>query len=794
MVSCSHRSLYALAVTTVLSCSSTRSSIHSPLEGAAQGPVRVFTDSDVITDIAASERSLYVATGRGVLQYPIAGGSPTRSTHHDGLVDDRVLAVAVSDDGATVWAATMGGISRKQGTERWNTVGPAQPDVGKPTAILALPEGGALLGGERGLAHCDGTRWSMLTDRYQVTALARLGDRTFVATASAGVLILDAGFAALDEHGLNAGVPESLARDIVPLPGGKLLVLFQGAGGSVLGYYDGARWYAYTPRELARNTWLALVPSGAWGAIVTPGGWFDIALDQGEELFALNAAAPGGARRVELHPVVLEPPPPPPPRPPPPPSPRGRRTARPSAPSPAVRPGAPAPRPNAPSPRPAAPGGADAGAATRTDVVASDAGTAPPASDAGSSTDAATLEASAPVAPLPPIRVRELPPPAFPVDRPQNAPTVDAPTLGLSMAREGRVPFDVVRVDASGREVYVVRTGLGVTRLATRPEVTAVDYRTHDLAMQRRALSVATDSRSNVWLVGEDGGAVRYDGRTFTRVELEDDPQVRPLMFWSRGTTGIAVARVGDSNVVRGYRLEGTSWRRVLAGPVETYGPGIVDAKFLAADSRGRFWMGLRVLPPDGNGNARDLGVAVLDPDSPVTVQYNENIPATGGEHGSARAPNDVTAVDFEPNGNTWLAGLDGAVRVGSDGSVRRFREPEGLRGELVSDLVRALNGRVFFVTPEGLGVWTGDSFNFAIDGASSVPRATALAVGPNGDLWGAGPRGVWRYDGTRFTRVGRDEGLPGDAYSDIAVDAQGRVWLANAEGLVLFDPSLRRP
>ncbi len=39
------------------------------------------------------------------------------------------------------------------------------------------------------------------------------------------------------------------------------------------------------------------------------------------------------------------------------------------------------------------------------------------------------------------------------------------------------------------------------------------------------------------------------------------------------------------------------------------------------------------------------------------------------------------------------------------------------------------------------------------------MPRATALAVGANGDLWGAGPRGVWRYDGTRFT----EERLPDD-------------------------------
>ncbi|MFO0608076.1 MAG: hypothetical protein U0324_33235 [Polyangiales bacterium] len=341
------RLLAALALAAPLSCSSSQSSVNNPQAGAAQGPVRVFTDSDVVADIAASEQTLYVATGRGVVQYPAAGGPATRATHHEGLVDDRVLAVAASDDGATVWAATMGGVSRKQGAERWSSVGPAQPDVGKPTAIVALPNGGALLGGEHGLARFDGTRWYLLSDRYQVTALARSGDQTLAATANAGIVIFNADFTALDEHGLNAGVPESLARDLVPLQGGKLLALFQGAGGSVLGYYDGARWFSYTARELARNTWLALVPSGNWAAIVTPGGWFDIGLDRGEELVATNAAAPGGARHVDLQPVALEPPPPPPP-PPPPTPPRGRRGARPAparpgAAAPAARPGAAAP-------------------------------------------------------------------------------------------------------------------------------------------------------------------------------------------------------------------------------------------------------------------------------------------------------------------------------------------------------------------------------------------------------------------------------------------------------------------
>ncbi len=114
------------------------------------------------------------------------------------------------------------------------------------------------------------------------------------------------------------------------------------------------------------------------------------------------------------------------------------------------------------------------------------------------------------------------------------------------------------------------------------------------------------------------------------------------------------------------------------------------------------------------------------------------------------------------------------------------------------ADIVNKASGATGLIqfmpkTAEGLGTWTGERFNFAIDGARSVPKATALAVDNSGNLWGAGPRGVWRYDGQAFTRVGRAQGLPSEEFNDIAVDAQNRVWFANSEGLVLFDQAIRR-
>jgi ligand-binding sensor domain-containing protein len=345
-----------------------------------------------------------------------------------------------------------------------------------------------------------------------------------------------------------------------------------------------------------------------------------------------------------------------------------------------------------------------------------------------------------------------------------------------------------------GRDLFVARVGLGVSRLAARSGVVAADFRTHDLAMQRRALSIATDARNNVWLVGEDGGPVRYTGAAFSRVEL-GDARLHPLMFWSRGSTVVSIARVGDTNMLRGFRLDGGTWRRAVEGPVETYGPGTVDAKFLAVDNSGRFWVGLRVLPPPGapaSASARELGVAVLSPDSPVATQYNYNVAEGGGENGARRAPSDLTAVDFDNAGNAWFASPDGLVRINAEG-VGRFRESEGVRGDVVNDLARGLGDRLFFCTSEGLGARRNDAFEFPITGSSAMPRPIALAADTSGYLWGAGPRGLWRYDGQNWQRIGRAQGLTQEEFNDLAIDSQNRVWLSTAEGIVLYDPAVRQ-
>src|SRR5438046_1732556 len=146
----SARLLLALALAAPGSCFL----FHSNNSGEQHsGPaIHTYTDSNAVRGVAMSSDSVYVATERGLLKYPVAGGEPVRISHADGLPSDDIYAVSSTFAGA-VWVVTRGGIA-KLTTGTWTAAGDpqAQPDVGRPTAILALDGGGALLGGAQGLA------------------------------------------------------------------------------------------------------------------------------------------------------------------------------------------------------------------------------------------------------------------------------------------------------------------------------------------------------------------------------------------------------------------------------------------------------------------------------------------------------------------------------------------------------------------------------------------------------------------------------------------------------------------
>jgi hypothetical protein len=796
------------------------------------GAVRYFTDTDTVTGVAAVGTNVYVGTHRGVLRYASTGGTPTRFTTHEGLSDDDVLAIAASPEG-TVWAAGPHGVTRLNG-EAWVAAGAARPNVGRPTALYAIGANEVLLGGAQGLARFDGTDWYLLTNRYQVVGFSSQRGRVLVATAQSGLLGLRGDYTGLDEYGGSAGIPELLVRDVVPLGNGTIWALVQGSNGAKLAYFDGHKWYGFT-NEQVRSPWLALVPNEdrTGAALVVQGALYDIAPHRGDELMPTEASNADGQQRIELHPARIEPPPPPPPPPEPPPPPppptrgRGRAASRTSA------AGADAGAGHASvgdaGAAHAAQGASDAGAAHAT-LGAPDAGSshtagagidggvprvAASSADGGRvasrtsgaeagvalalAGDAATAEPDAAVsepvqepmlgASPGALRPREVPAAIGPVDVPHGGPTIEAPTFGLVRNSHVAIPDDVITAYGTPSGVFVVRPNLGVSNASPS---SAADYRVHDLALRNTPLSPATDGHGVVWFTTDDGAVMRFDGQRLVRALLDRDRTVVPLLFWSRGTTAVAIARVGP-NVVRTYRSGPSGWRAVTERPIDTRGAGSIHAKFLAVDERGRFWIGVRVLR-EGQ-SAMELGVAVIDDALPAATQFNSQVAPAGAEQGARPAPDDLTGITFDANGTAWFAGLSGATSIalppgGAESTVHTYNETSGLRGDLVSDLARGPLDRIYIATPDGLGYWDGSHWGFDIEGSSAAPRAIALTVDGSGTLWGTGPRGTWAWDGQHFRTVGRRNGLPSDGFLDVAAAGDNRVWLAGEEGIAVYAPS----
>lgn len=719
--------------------------------------IKLFTDSDSVTSAAAGSVELYVGTLRGVLRYPLDGrGEVQRNTAANGLPDDRVYAVAVSSDGVP-YVATAGGVARLTG-DRWERTSGPQPDVGRVTSMLALSRSILVLGGSHGLAEYRDGGWVYLTTQHQITNLAADGERVVVSTAQSGVFVLERDHLSGEEHTPASGFPAPFVRSVVPVGDGKLWALAQDVGGSRLAYWDGHRWFAYTHKRL-RNAWLSLVPSrdGHGVSLVLQGRWFDIVARESRDegsLDLLSANDPDAQRRLSLRATPVPP---------------------------GTVPGASA-NPNGSS---GGSGGADMNFSA--DEAAS-----------GGANNAQVQR----------VRAIDLLPPSTPVEAPTTPPTnssgerIQSPTFSLAPASV-TMPDDAVGIFSDGSKVFVAREGRGVVRVSGGE---SQSYAVRDLATFPRGLQFTSDGQGRTWFIGPDNVMLGFDGRRWQRrafrdlISLEDEEprdaqalsEAVPLALWSRGQVSAIIARSGTDKLTA-FRFSEGAFRPVATRKIRLTRGVSLDASWLGVDPQGRFWVGLLTVQ---NGGARQRGAVLIDGNLPRVAEfYQQARPRRGSA--SAQCPDNLGSIDFDQGGAAWFSGVEGAVNVSAAearraATVRVFREPQGVRGDLVNDLVRGPQGYLYVSTPEGFGRWDGRSWDFAVTGASSLTPAVAMA-GDSGSVYGVGPRGAWVFDDNGGRRLQDAERAGAGPLRDVAVDGAGRVWMLGEQGLVLFDPAVQR-
>ena len=231
----------------------------------------------------------------------------------------------------------------------------------------------------------------------------------------------------------------------------------------------------------------------------------------------------------------------------------------------------------------------------------------------------------------------------------------------------------------------------------------------------------------------------------------------------------------------------------------------------LAQDDRGYLWVATR------KGLARFDGAQF----SPVTRVGDTDL-------GNLR----LTAVLPDSEGIYWVSTYGSGVLRVAGGVVTRYGAPEGVPDDIVWDLYRDRQRRLWLASSRGARFFDGKRWqapalpaDLAGDGVNAVfqsrsgtmwfatsrhgaisldgsvvhrysseeglpsPTVTSVAETPDAAIWVSGARGVSRIDKGGVTTFGPDDGLPVERVLQVLVDRRGNVWMAtHGGGLVRYD------
>ena len=372
---------------------------------------------------------------------------------------------------------------------------------------------------------------------------------------------------------------------------------------------------------------------------------------------------------------------------------------------------------------------------------------------------------------------------------PPNHPTLEAP--GFVVAPLGPTGQNVYAVHAHGGVVYVADRNQGISALTTSG--IGRTYRSRDLVAERN-LQVASDERGRTWVLTDEGVLAQKNEGALLRVATPEGVRCWSMTAAARGL--YLACTVNDTpNAVRVYRRASDQWNAVIDTTL-TFGaaegaprPQVISTPLLGVRDDEETWLALRVRMPDGTGPVM-RGVAQII-GANVLYHHSRSDPAVDGE-GSLIMPDDFSSIDVNEEGNVWFSTLSGAVRIGNSQAIV-FGESRGVRGEVVSDVLVGAQAKVWVAAAEGPGYYYNREFEFRMPQAVRATRPIGLAMDPRGNVWGAGPNGLVRYDGTDWTVFAADSGLPTTELVDVEAAADGEVWVLARDRVIVLGPPTQR-
>lgn len=369
-----------------------------------------------------------------------------------------------------------------------------------------------------------------------------------------------------------------------------------------------------------------------------------------------------------------------------------------------------------------------------------------------------------------------LSPPRSIAEVPENRPTVQAPPF-VARPLEAPLPGRIYASFVGGAETFLAVVNGGVLRLPAQGSPRVLRSLT---LVREDDLQIATDSGRTVWVLSRDGHPARMIDDRLVRAALPEGVAAQAIATGPQGAYLVALEASAGPNVVRVFSNRGQGWQPLAQRTLEVP-TRLAGVPFAGVAPDGKVWIGLRIAREDGPGE-RMRGVAIIDPANEAVIYHHR---AADRERGGLPVPDEVSSIDFDTDGNAWLASLSGLVRVDSHQAVI-FGEARGVRGEVVTDAVVG-SGVIWVASAEGLGSYDRTRFDYAQPGFVQQARPTRLATDLSGHLWAASPRGLVVHEGGEWLVLDADEGLPVSDLRDVETDAAGRVWLLAADRVMVL-------
>jgi ligand-binding sensor domain-containing protein/signal transduction histidine kinase len=354
---------------------------------------------------------------------------------------------------------------------------------------------------------------------------------------------------------------------------------------------------------------------------------------------------------------------------------------------------------------------------------------------------------------------------------------------------------------------------LAATAAAALPHYYVDRWTTENGLPENTVYALAQTHDGYVWLA-TGGGLVRYDGVTFTIVDVGEPHaphavRIRALHEDHTGALWIATEYGGVSRYADGQFTTYTTKQGLPTDMI--FG--------IAEDDRGRIWL------------ATEYGLVCLDRGHVRTYTTRDGLPFDA-----------ITRMASDGAGGLWIGTIRGLARLdfSNDHITVYTADEDGLPNNYVRDvLVRRRDGSVWFATWGGLArldsprsgrfttytiadglptndirclyedrsgqLWIGTTagltrFNEQAPHFATIGKAEGLSdldiqsilEDREGDLWvGTNTGGLNRLKPRKFTAIGRPEGLPGDNIVPITEDAHGDIWIGmTCGGLVRYRPT----